>query len=316
MLSLFLNSTVKDSTKAEDSVGITGISRLDQTVDSNKLGKKNHCSNGKSNDKNSIPFDVDQNINLEHTHGLEKPVWAGTEEEQLEWALAESTKSAEKESKAKLKERQETNKNETECSGKLNEHTTCNLEDEDFNLASDVSDEDLVYAAHESGPDEAYGLRGGGPISATENISDDLDISILHDTSSDRNSSVNSSLEESACKGTVLKNSPILFVKRPNGNLMRRRKPQDKINTNKTPTLGKFYGNLFEDSIKENKTSLNNVSAKERPRNGLYSAVFRDEDMAKAINMSLQDQVRYVILLTTRESSTGRILTQGLDTAH
>lgn len=286
-------STVKDSTKAEDSVGITGISRLDQTVDSSKLGKKNHCSNGKSNDKNSIPFDVDQNINLEHTHGLEKPVWAGTEEEQLEWALAESTKSAEKESKAKLKERQETNKNETECSGKLNEHTTCNLEDEDFNLASDVSDEDLVYAAHESGPDEAYGLRGGGPISATENISDDLDISILHDTSSDRNSSVNSSVEESTCKGTVLKNSPILFVKRPNGNLMRRRKPQDKINTNKTPTLGKFYGNLFEDSIKENKTSLNNVSAKERPRNGLYSAVFRDEDMAKAINMSLQDQRKF-----------------------
>jgi len=185
------------------------------------------------------------------------------------------------------------NKNETECSGKLKalkEDTTCNFEDEDFNLASDVSDEDLVNAAQESEPDEANGLKGGGPISATENISDDLDISILHDTSSDRNSSIDSSMEKSASKGTVLKNSPILFVKQPNGNLTQKRKPQDKINTNKTPTLGKFDGNLFEDSVKENKSSLNNLSAKERPRSSLYSTAFRDEDMVKAINMSLQDQ--------------------------
>ena len=296
---MYLNSTVKDSTKAKDSIGITGISRLDQTVGSSKFDTKtDHCSNGKSSDKNSTPFDVDQRINLEDMHGLEKPVWAGTEEEQLEWALAESAKSAGNESRAKLRECQEPNKNETECSGKskaLKEDTICNLEDEDFNLASDVSDEDLVNAAHESEPDEANGLRGGGPISATEDISDDLDISILHDTSSDRNSSIDSSMEKSACKGTVLKNSPILFVKRPNGNLMRKRKPQDKINTNKTPTLGKFYGNLFDDSVKENKSSLNNVSAKERPRSSLCSAVFRDEDMAKAINMSLQDQVRYLM---------------------
>ena len=313
---MFLNSTVKNPTKDEDSLGITGISRLDQTVGNSKFDKTDHCSNGKSSGKNPTPFDVNQKISLEHMHGPEKPVWAGTEEEQLEWALAESAKSAEKESRAKLKEHQQTNKTKTECSGKskaLKEDTTCNLEDEDFNLASDVSDEDLVNAAYESGPGEVNGLRGGGPISATENISDDLDISILHDTSSDRNSSINPSMEESTCKGTVLKNSPILFVKRPNSNLMRRRKPQDKINTNKTPTLGKFYGDLFEDSVKENKSSLNNVSAKERPRSSLYSPAFRDEDMAKAINMSLQDQVRYIVLLTTSESSTGRILARGLD---
>jgi len=36
------------------------------------------------------------------------------------------------------------------------------------------------------------------------------------------------------------------------------------------------------------------LSAKERPRSSLYSTAFRDEDMVKAINMSLQDQVRYV----------------------
>lgn len=298
-MSWFLNSTVKDSAKAEDGVGITGISRLDQTVGGSKLDKTDQCRSGtdRSSDKSSTPFDVDQEINLEHTHGCEKPVWASTEEEQLEWALAESAKSAKKESRAKWKERQEMNKNETECSGKskaLKEDTTCNFEDEDFNLASDVSDEDLVNAAQESEPDEANGLKGGGPISATENISNDLDISILHDTSSDRNSSIDSSMEKSASKGTVLKNSPILFVKQPNGNLTRKRKPQDKINTNKTPTLGKFDGNLFEDSVKENKSSLNNLSAKERPRSSLYSTAFRDEDMAKAINMSLQDQVRYV----------------------
>ena len=295
-MSWFLNSTVKDSAKAGDGVGITGISRLDQAGGSSKLDETDQCRSGtaKSCDKSCTPFDVDQEINLEHPHGGEKPVWAGTEEEQMEWALAESAKSAEKESRAELKEM---NRNETECPGKskaLKEGTTSNFEDEDFNLTSDVSDEELANAAQESESDEANGLKGGGPISATENNSDDLDISILHDTSSDRNSSIDSSVEKSASKGTVLKNSPILFVKRPNGNLMRKRKPQDKINTNKTPTLGKFDGNLFEDSVKENKSSLNNVSAKERPKGSLYSTTFRDEDMAKAINMSLQDQVRYV----------------------
>ena len=293
---MFLDSTVKNAAIAEDDVEITGISRLDQTVGGTKFDKADRCY-GKSCDKNSTPFDVDQEISFELTNGCEKPVWAGTEEEQLEWALTESAKSAEKESRAKLKECQEMNKNETEYSGKskaLTEDTTCTFEDEDFNLASDVSDEDLVNAAQESEPDEANGLKGGGPISATENICDDLDISVLHDTSSDRNSSMDSNVEKSTCKGNVLKNSPILLVKRPNGNLMRKRKLQDKINTNKTPTLGKFDGNLFEDSVKENKSSLNNVSAKERPRSSLYSTAFRDEDMAKAINMSLQDQVRYV----------------------
>ena len=298
-MSWFLNSTVKDSAKAEDGVGITGISRLDQTVSSSKLDKTDQCrsSTEKSGGKSCTPFDVDQEISLEHPHGCEKPVWAGTEEEQLEWALAESAKSAEKESRAKLKERQEMNRNETECSRKskaLKEDTTSNFEDEDFNLTSDVSDEDLANAAQESESDEAIGLKGGGPISATENISDDLDISILHNTSSDRNSSIDTSVEKSASKGTVLKNSPILFVKRRNGNLTRKRKPQDNINTNKTPTLGKFDGNLFEDSVKENKSSSNNASAKERPRSSLYSTTFRDEDMAKAINMSLKDQVRYI----------------------
>lgn len=278
-------------------MGIIGISRLDQTVGCSKLDQTDQCSNStdKTNNKNCTPFDVDQEINLEHAHGREKPVWEGTEEEQMEWALAESAKSAEKESRAKLKEHQETNTNETEClrkSAALKEDTTCHFEDEDFNLTSDVSDEDLVNAAQESEPDEAFGLKGGGPISATENISDDLDISSIHDTSSDRNSSVDSGLEKSACKGTVLKNSPIMFIKRPNGHVIRKRKPQNNINMNKTPTLGKFDGDLFEDSFKKNKTSASSVSPKERPRNSLYISTFRDEDMAKAINMSLQDQVR------------------------
>ena len=274
-------------------MGITGISRLDQTGVCSKLDKTDHCSSGKSSDKNVTPFVVDVEKNHEHTHGCEKPVWAGTEEEQLEWALAESAKSAEKESRAKLKGRlEETNKNDTESSAKskaLKEGTTYHFEV----IASDVSDEDLVNAAQDSEPDEANGLKGGGPISATVDISDDLDISSIHNTSSDRSTTVDSSMEKSASKGTVLKNSPILVVKRPNGFVMRKRKLQDKINTNKTPTLGRFDGDLFEDSVKENKISSSNAGSKERPRINLYSSVFRDEDMAKAINMSLQeDQVR------------------------
>lgn len=106
----------------------------------------------------------------------------------------------------------------------MNEYIICNLEDEDFNFVSDVFDEDLVYVVYESGLDEVYGLRGGGLILVIENISDDFDISILYDISSDRNFSVNFSLEESVCKGIVFKNSFILFVKRFNGNFMRRRK--------------------------------------------------------------------------------------------
>lgn len=278
-------------------MAILGISRLDQTGGCSKLDKTDHCSSWKRSDKNSTPFDVHQEVNREHSHGHEKPVWDGTEEEQLEWALAESSKSAEKESRAKLKEHlKEPNKNEPECSGKskaLNEDTEHSFEDEDFNLASDVSDKDLENAAQESESDDANGLKGGGPISATADITDDLNISGIHNTSSDRNTSIDSSVEKSASRGTVLKNSPILMVKRPNGYAMRKRKLQDKIHTNKTPTLGRFDGDLFQDSVKENKISSSNASSKERPRGNLYSNTFRDEDMAKAINMSLQeDQVR------------------------
>lgn len=276
---------------------IVGISRLDQTGGCSKLGKTDHCGSGKHSDKNSTPFDVHQEVNLEHLRGHEKPVWDGTEEEQLEWALAESAKSAEKESRAKLKEcLKEQNENKPECSGKskaMNEDTAHSFEDEDFNLASDVSDKDLENAAQESEPDDANGLKGGGPISATVDITDDLDISVIHNTSRDRNTSIDSSVEKSASRGTVLKNSPILMVKRPNGYTMRKRKLQDKIHTNKTPTLGRFDGDLFQDSVKENKISSSNASSNERPRGNLYSNAFRDEDMAKAINMSLQeDQVR------------------------
>lgn len=271
---------------------VIGISKLNKTVEHSKLGKTDQPSS--STDKSSDK-DIEQNVNLEHTPGKDKPVWEGTEEEQMAWAMAESAKSAEKESRAKFNE-QESNKNDTECLGKstaATEDTTSNFEDEDFNLVSDVSDEDLVSAAQESEPEETCGLKGGAPITlTTQNSSGDLDISGAHDAGSKKNCNADSGLEKSSCKGTVLKNSPILCVKRPNGHLVRKRKPPENVSMTKTPTLGKFDGDLFEDNVKENKVSASGANPNDSPKSSWYSGAFRDDDMTKAINMSLQDQVR------------------------
>lgn len=301
---MVFNSTSKDSlpntkTNSEDEVEIIGASEHNKTVDCSKLGREDQHSNStvKTNGKISTEFDVNKNVNLEHTSGSDQPVWEGTEEEQMEWALAESARSAEKESRAKLKE-QEVTKSETEFAEKStapSDDAMSNFEDEDFNLMSEVSDDDLVNVAQESESNGACGLKGGGPIttSRTQNCSDDLDVSGINDSGSNKSCSDDSGVEKSNGNACLIKPSPIMCVKRANGSLARKRKPlRNNVNSSSTPTLAKFDGDLFEDSIKENKVAANSVTLDDSPKSSWRSNTFRDEDMEKAINMSLHDQVR------------------------
>ena len=236
-----------------------------------------------------------------NTIGYGKPVWEGTEEEQMKWALAESAKlSAEKESRAKPRAEQVESQTEQIKSESPKSTPGVDFDYNDFALISDLSDEDLVNAA-DSGADEPRGLKGGAPI-ATQHCSDSVDgsnvnsASLVNDeNSSPKNCSQESGLKKNTEKDFVLKNSPIICVKRKSGRFQRKLKTLDTSVLNKTPTIGKFDGNLFDDIPKENKDSSDIV----RPFAGAdkswchsSSAKFRDEDMEKAINMSLQDQVR------------------------
>ena len=231
-----------------------------------------------------------------------KPFSEQTEEEQLKWALAESAKSAEKESRAKSrtpKVQSRTEQSET-CESQT-PTADVDFHDADFVLLSDVSDEDLVNAAQENDTSEPRGLKGGAPI-VTQGCPDNVDVidkNNVHlendEINSPQNCSEDSGLEKNAGKAFVVKNSPILIVKRKNGSFHRKPKTFDSSVLDKTPTLGKFDGDLFGDVPKENKVSSTSVSASGTESGWFRSstlAKFRDEDMEKAINMSLQDQVR------------------------
>ena len=304
IVSWSLNSTTEDSsqnTKAnsDDGVEITGIFKSNKTVEHRKLDKTDQSSRCTdiAMDEDCTQIDVDQSANLLHTPRKEKPIWEGTEDEQMKWALAESAKSAEKESRAKINE-QEQNKAETECPSKSTasaETASCDIEEEDFNLASDLSDDDLVNAAQESEPDECVGLKGGGPIThTTQHHSEDLDFDSIFDNTTNKNCSVDSDVEKSPCKKPVLKNGPIKTKR----HLVRRHRSPGNVNFDTTPTLGKFDGNLLEDSIKENKVSTNGVSHDNSPKSSWFSGSFREEDMAKAINLSLHEQVRLKVVFS------------------
>ena len=233
--------------------------------------------------------------------GSENPVWARTEEEQIEWALAESARlSAEKESRARVKEGHA--KSQSKWTEELEAPTSTPWQDNDndFFLLNHLSDEDLVGAAQDSGTDEPGGLKGGGPIT-TDSCHGDVDMSEVNNTSlvNDENSnpenSKDSGLEKTSAKPCVLKNSPIICVKRKNGFLQRKRKTLDPSDVlNKTPTLGKFEGDLFNDVPKENKASSKTVSPNGGAKSSWFHSSFssfRDDDIEKAINMSLQEQV-------------------------
>lgn len=295
IVSWSLNSTTDDSSQntkvnSDDGVEITGIFKSNKTVEHSKLDQSSRGTDI-TTDEDCTQIDVDQSRNLQHAPRKEKPIWEGTEEEQMKWALAESAKSAEKESRAKINERDQ-NKTETECPGKSTASTEtamCDIQEEDFNLASDLSDEDLVNAAQESEPDEGVGLKGGGPVTyTTQQQSEDFDFDSIFDTTTNKTCSVDSDVEKSPCKKPVLKNSPLKRKR----HLVRKHRPPGNVNFDTTPTLGKFDGNLLEDSVKENKVSTNCISPNNSPKISRFSGSFREEDLAKAINLSLQEQVR------------------------
>ena len=280
---------------------VIGVGKVGKVVENKMVEKtdQQQCSGSeKAGSKDVTELDVDRSTPLRNTPLRYKPVWEGTEEEQMEWALAESAKSAEKESTAKLKvHEQETNYiNGAKCTTEetaLSEDS--NFDSEDFNLMSDMSDEDLVNMAQESAADQPVGLKGGAPITtAAQDLSVDLDDNCLNDTGSSKSCGEDSSLEHGLHKGFVLKNStPKIGIKRRNGSSVQKQKLQRNVSLNKTPSLGKFEGDLFDYRVKEEKASLNSASRSDGIKKSSWDhTVFSDEDMERAINMSLQDQVR------------------------
>ena len=247
----------------------------------------------------------------------EKPIWDGTEEEQLKWALVESAKLS---AKKKCRDISEKEKEESprEWTRKSQSPTSV-FEDNDFVLLSDLSDEDLASAVQECDTDEPNGLKGGGPI-ATDRCHDIgvmdgvSNVCVVNDENSNPQNCEDSGLEKNTAKSFLLKNSPIICVKRKNGHLQRKRRTLDGDVLNKTPSLEKFEGNLFVDEPKENKVSTNSAKPSSEnkvstnsvnPSSGTGSSWFKssfskfsDKDMEKAISMSLQDQVsnKWVLL--------------------
>lgn len=236
---------------------------------------------------------------LRHTPLRFKRIWEDTEEEQMKWALAESTKSAKKKSMAKLNGlEQKANTNAGERTSKteaLSEDATSNFDSDDFNQLSDISDEDLVFMAQSSKVEEPVGLKGGAPITtAAQDVSHDLDDSCLNDTGNDKSCGEDSSLENGIDTGFVLKNStPKICIKKRTGSSIQRQTLQRNFSLSKTPKLGKFEGDLFDAGIKEsNLASTNTIGSEIVDKSSWEVQCFSNEDMEKAINMSLQDQTR------------------------
>ena len=263
----------------------------------------------------------------------EDPVWARSEEEQVKWALKESANSAKK---TRIQHE----------SGNEIQPAPVDFDEGDFVFISDVSDDDLINAAPERRTGEPVGLRGGGPVTKEtcldEFVASDVDgFSMGSDDvrTNCENCCDNSGVEVSSKKPVILKNTPIKnFNKYKKRNVHYKQKTHtDSDVLNKTPTLGKFDGDLFDDVPQEPKSPYNNESPRSSnksswcPRSATkltplssnrsswnpssaaklspfirsdssswYSrsaANFRDEDMEKAINMSLQDQVGTVFVL-------------------
>ena len=289
-------STAEKKSKAELRACDVGRSEMKSTGKSETFSapsaKKGFLPSTNSNSKDD-PSEEDctkNNLNV-NIPVSEDPVWERSEEEQIKWALAESAKSAEKQSRAELRTQPPTEKYESPTS------TPVDFDSDDFVLISDVSDEDLVNAAQESGTDEPRGLKGGGPI-VTQRCLDDLVVvtdmnnsSMVNDEiGSHKNCSENSDLQQNTAeKPFILRNSPLICVKRKH---RKAKTLEDSAVLSKTPTLERFDGNLFDDIPMEHKAT----SKYSGPR-GRSSGKFRDEDMEKAINMSLQDQVRMIFNL-------------------
>lgn len=248
-------------------------------VPKDSLQRKGEC-----NDEIS-EFDFDDDFS-----DFENPVWTRSEEEQVKWALAESAKlSAEKKSVDTLKD--EGRKRQRDLTNKLGSQKSL-YDNYNFSLENAMSDEDLLGAEWEiHQTSEPRGLKGGGPI-VTERGSGGVEhVSFLVNDE-------NRSPQNCTDSGLEKKKPPIICIKRRNGYLSRKRKNDSDVLT-KTPTLGQFEGNLFESEPRDNRPPSRNsltpsVSSTGSEKScGLgFSSKFGDDDLEKAINISLQEQVR------------------------
>jgi len=237
--------------------------------------------NGNCNDEIS-EFDFDDDFS-----DFENPVWSRSEEEQVKWALAESAKlSTEKKSMGTLKD--EGRNGQRDSTEKLGSQKSI-YDNSNFFLENDMSNEDLLGAEWEShlSAAEASGLKGGGPV-VTERGSGGVEhVSFLvNDENRSPQNCTDSGLE---------KKKPIICVKRRNGYLSRKRKNDSDVLT-KTPTIGQFEGNIFVNEPKDKPPSTNSQTpsvsgtGSEKTCCLGYSSKFSDDDMEKAINISLQEQ--------------------------
>ena len=239
--------------------------------------------NGNCSDEIS-EFDFDDDFS-----DFENPVWSRSEEEQVKWALAESAKlSTEKKSTGTLKD--EGRQRQRDSTNKLGSQK-CIYDNFNFSLENDMSNDDLLGAEWQSHlyAAEPRGLKGGGPV-VTERGSGGVEhVSFLeNDENRSPQNCIDSGLE---------KKKPIICVKRRNGYLSRKRKNDNDFMT-KTPTIGQFEGNLFVNEPNDKPPSTNSLTpsvsgtGSEKTSCLGYSSKFSDDDMEKAINISLKEQVR------------------------
>jgi len=258
----------------------------------------------------------------------EDPVWARSEEEQVKWALKESAKSAKKTYNTGSRIQHESGNEIHPAPVDFDEGDfvfISDVSDDDLINAAPERRTREPVGLKGGGPVTKETCLDEFVASDVDGFSTGSnDVRANHENCSD-----NSGVEVSSKKPVILKNTPIKnfnkYKKRNVHYKQKTRTDSDVLNT--TPTLGKFDGNLFDDVPQEPKPPYNNESPRSSnrcPRSATkltplssnrsswnpssaaklspfrsdssrwYSssaAKFRDEDMEKAINMSLQDQV-------------------------
>ena len=266
----------------------------------------------------------------------EDPVWARSEEEQVKWALKESAKSARKTCNTGARIQHENGNEIQPAPVDFDDGDfvfISDVSDDDLINAAPERRTGEPVGLKGGGPvtketclDEFVASDLDGFIMGSDDVR-------TNDENCSDNSGVEVSPKKPVIlKNTPIKN----FNKYKKRNVHYKEKTRtdsDVLNT--TPTLGKFDGNLFDDVPQQPKSPYNNESPRSSNRSswcprsatkltplsgnrsswnpssaaklspfrsnssGWYSssaAKFRDEDMEKAINMSLQDQVGTVFV--------------------
>ena len=241
-----------------------------------------------SSEDNITDSGTDDKENSEYIHRNIKPVWEASEEEQMKWALEESAKSADKPSDKAVNSQSEKdfmiNANDVQQAVVITEHKEC--------MISSNAMCNIVSMVIEDSASNETGLKGGAPI--TENFRSDVDNDDAH-LLCPRSKEFNTVQRTSGSCGiskspVVLKNSPILCIKRSNGFTYHKKRELNMAVMHKQPVLTKFDGNLLENSTKEETfSSTSDISARNWCSNS--SPGFRRRDIETAISMSLEDQV-------------------------